>query len=88
MKPVDPQRALLQALGVRYPTLVVTTIATQPWASVTFTGARHVLSCMGEADLTGIEEEEFTLRNHIVADIVYCRDGDRTILEALTIEAA
>lgn len=87
MRRADPHRALLRALTARYPGLLVLASSTEPWASVTFTGARHRLVCGSGPSLTRIEEEEFTLPGHIVADIGVEREGDRTVIEALTIEA-
>ncbi len=68
----------------------------RPWASVTFTGARHWFSLsVGPARADQIAarlpDAEFDLPGHLVADIVVTgtrSDGDRTILdiEALTVE--
>lgn len=68
----------------------------RPWASVTFTGARHWVSLsVGPARADEIAailpEFEFDLPGHLVADIVVTGtkpDGDRTLLEieALTVE--
>jgi hypothetical protein len=76
--------------------------ASRRWASITFSGERHLLDLRltGEdavraADrfLDGLSEREFDLRGHIVADIALVRDvrdGDdvRLTLEALTVEAS
>lgn len=88
MRRADPHRALIRALTVRYPGLLVLASRSEPWASVTFTGARHVLTCAAGPDLTGIGEEEFPLPGHIVADVIVGREGERITIEALTIEAA
>ncbi|MBS0503938.1 MAG: hypothetical protein JSS55_09100 [Proteobacteria bacterium] len=85
MKRADPQRALLRALAIRYPGLCVDDAKTEAWASATFTGARHVLACAG-ADVSGIEEAEFSLPGHLVADIAARQENSRLIIEALTIE--
>ena len=76
-------------------------LASRPWASITFAGERHglVLCLPGpgaqaaiDAFLDGLEDREFALRGHVVADIEATgihRDGDgqiRLTLEALTIE--
>lgn len=83
----DPHRALLRALGRAYPGLEVLESRSEPWASVTFLGARHLFHCKAGIDLAGIEEAEFALSGHVVADISACSDGDRIRIEALTIEA-
>jgi hypothetical protein len=71
-----------------------------PWASVTFSGARHALTVslagpgaglMADAFLEGLGDREFTIPGHIVADVAVadCADrDDSTILrlEILTIE--
>jgi hypothetical protein len=66
------------------------------WASVTFTGARHRLeirlpTCALAMFEDGLEEAEFALRGHLLADIAIAdsrTEGDTTVLgiEALTIE--
>jgi hypothetical protein len=71
------------------------------WASVTFSGERHRLrvylggagaAAAADAFLDGLDEREFALRGHILADIALVgdeREGDavRLTLEALTVEA-
>ena len=88
MRRADPHRALIRALVARYPGLLVLAGSSQPWASVTYTGARHTLTCAAGVDLSGIEEEQFALPGHILADIAAERAGDRVMIEALTIEEA
>lgn len=88
MRRADPHRALIRALVARYPGLLVLAGQSEPWASVTYTGARHTLTCAADSDLTGIEEEEFALPGHIVVDIAAEGSGDRVVIEALTIEDA
>lgn len=88
MRRADPHRALIRALVARYPGLLVLAGTSEPWASVTYTGARHTLTCGAGPDLAGIEEAEFALPGHIVADIGFERNDDRLMIEALTIEAA
>jgi hypothetical protein len=67
------------------------------WASVTFTGARHLLTLEGagspalDAWLAGLPEAEFALRGNLVADLVVesvRREGGVVafLLEVLTIE--
>jgi hypothetical protein len=87
MRRADPHRALIRALTTRYPGLLVLASRSEPWASVTFTGARHELTCEGAPDLKGIEEAELTLPGHVVADVHATRSGGRICIEALTIEA-
>lgn len=77
------------------------TIVSRPWASITFSGERHRLSlCLPgpgaqaavDAFLDGLEDRDFALRGHILADIEATgiqRDADgqiRLTLEALTVE--
>ena len=87
MRRADPHRALIRALVPRYPGLLILTSATEPWASATFTGARHRLLCAAGMDLTGAEEAEFSLPNHIVADLSWEAEANGLVIEALTIEA-
>lgn len=76
-------------------------VASRPWASITFSGERHRVSlCLPgpgaqaavDAFLDGLEDREFALRGHVLADIETTgvqRDPDgqlRLILEALTVE--
>jgi hypothetical protein len=66
------------------------------WASVTFTGTRHKVTLSVDSAAAarfrdGIEEAEFNLPGHILADIAVvsqAREGDevRIALEALTVE--
>lgn len=88
MRSADPHRALLRALAARYPRLEVLASTADPWASATFTGARHSLTCAPGADLTGIEEEEFALPGHIVADVTVRIEAAGCVVEMLTIESA
>lgn len=87
MRRADPHRALIRAFTARYPGLLVLASRSEPWASVTFTGARHELTCASGVDLAGIEDEEFSLPGHIVADVRATRAGPHVMIEALTIEA-
>lgn len=88
MRRADPHRALLRALTARYPGLLVLASRSEPWASVTFTGARHILTCAAGAKLAGIEDAEFLLPGHVVADISVCPEDKHVIIEALVIEDA
>lgn len=102
----DPGEELKRALGVNFVDfggpIDIKEVATRPWASITFAGARHHfrLNLRGEgaaaaadAFLTGLSEREFRLRGHILADIALIEDvrdegSIRLTLEALTVEAA
>lgn len=86
MRRADPHRALLRVLIARYPGLMVLTSRTEPWASATFVGARHMLTCGGTPDLKGIEDAQFDLPGHILADISVERGANGILIEALTIE--
>jgi hypothetical protein len=76
-------------------------LTSRPWASITFAGERHALVlCLPgpgaqaavDAFLDGLEDREFALRGHVLADIEAVgirRDADgqiRLSLEALTVE--
>lgn len=76
-------------------------LTSRRWASITFSGERHrlVLCVPGpgaqaavDAFLDGLEDREFALRGHVLADIEAAgieRDADgqiRLTLEALTLE--
>lgn len=92
----DAHAALIRALNVRAPTLAIIGSSSTRWASVTFTGARHIVHCrIPQADLaafaSGLDVAEFTLPGHIVADIVIERTervDDSAVIEiqALTVE--
>ena len=67
------------------------------WASVTFNGARHLLTLAAHASpaldawLIALPEAEFALRGHLVADLTVesvHREGDAVtaLLEVLTVE--
>lgn len=92
----DPHRRLIRALierggaGCRYDRGGST-----PWASATFTGARHAIVLAlphGAADgFADLGEAEFAIPGHLVADIAVAArndgpDGARLTIEALTIE--
>ena len=80
--------------------LVVEDICSRSWASVTFSGARHELTLrlegegaesIAESFLAGLDDAEFALGGHIMADIALAwqerRPGCvRLGLEALTVE--
>lgn len=98
-KLADPGRALSRALLSELSGLQIERASATPWASGTFTGARHEIG--GRVAGAGAEARtrdfttragaiEFALPSHIVADIVVRahRAGDamRIEIEALTIE--
>lgn len=83
---IDARRALLRALRARWPGLVLRTADSEPWASITFTGERHRLVFAPGVDLAGIEEAEFALQGHLVADIVAKVNAAEITIEALTIQ--
>jgi hypothetical protein len=67
-----------------------------PWASATFSGARHhfVLLVPGKAEPAGLarlDQREFDLPGHLVADILLSErvdeaEASRIAIEALTVE--
>lgn len=73
---------------------------TEPWASATFTGARHrfAIDILGPraaaADIAGLlAESDYALPGHLVADLAVTAranrtDGARIEIEALTLVAA
>lgn len=94
-------RAVAAAFAEHGASTMIEEIAGTPWASVTFSGARHrlVLRLSGplagaaaDAVLPDLGEREFTLPGHILIDIAcdaQARVGGDVLLtlEALTIEA-
>ena len=86
MRRADPHRALIRALVARYPGLLILASAAEPWASATFTGARHELRFDPNIDLAGLEEMDLPLPGHLVADICWRAEANAIVIEALTIE--
>jgi hypothetical protein len=97
----DPGKALARALAsLDFPNfsgaVSAERLASRPWASGTFSGARHFLSLLlegpgaGEAAaafLAGIADHQFALDGHVVADIS-CGECEHWELSArLTLEA-
>lgn len=102
----DAATALLRALGARFAgfegTFRIEEVSSRCWASVTFSGARHRIrfslaganaGAAADAFVEALEETEFDLRGHILADIALIgeeRDpaGERAQLtiEGLTVE--
>ena len=87
MRRADPHRALIRALAMRCPGLLVLASTSEPWASATFTGARHELRCDLGVNLNGAEEADLPLPGHLVADLSWRVEGTGLVIEALTIEA-
>lgn len=92
----DATSSLICALSVNFVNFELREIRSRSWASATFTGVRHELAlCVSEAEadafLDGLEDREFDLRGHILADIALIEksieaDGALLRLEAITIE--
>ena len=82
----DPHRALARALTRLQPGWTLLSSEATPWASVTFSGTRHVLHYRGTAPDIVLGEQEFALPGHLVADITAAVAGDMIVIEALTIE--
>jgi hypothetical protein len=96
--------ALKRALRVHFVHLgaavAIESLASRPWASITFSGERHRLvlcipgpgaAAAADAFLDGLAERDFALSGHVLADIVLAERCDedeqvRLILEALTVE--
>jgi hypothetical protein len=82
--------------------VAIESLASRPWASVTFSGERHRLAlCLpgpgaaaaADAFLDGLAERDFALRGHVLADILLverCEEDEqvRLVLEALTVEGS
>lgn len=93
----DAARALIAALAATALTahiiLNVADIEERPWASATFSGARHVVTVNLDGDdaaidrwLAALPEAQFAMRHHIVADIaVAARSAGGATIEALTV---
>lgn len=88
MRRADPHRALCRALAARYPGLTLVEGHGEDWVSATFAGVRHILIFTGDDALSGIEDADFPLPGHFVADIAARRENGRVVVEALTIEEA
>lgn len=91
------ERALVRGAAEAGVVLNVAAATATPWASVTFTGARHRLTMVAPGSssldcwLAGLAEAEFRLRGHLVADLVVATAIDSSgfaeiTLEALTVE--
>lgn len=98
----DAASALRRAIRGRFLSHAVTFVnfRSWPWASVTFSGARHELflrltgegtAAAADAFLADLDCAEFHLRGHILADIVATgrtdlADSVEIAIEALTVE--
>lgn len=91
------ERALLASAEAAGCPVAITEADLTRWASVTFTGARHMLTLKGAASsalsrwIAALPEAEFALRGHLLADLnveAVRREGaDVTVmLEVLTVE--
>ena len=96
-------RAILARAGEHRDRIFLSHIRSVDWQSLTFMGERHTLDLVFSGDaaealmhqtLGGIEEAEFDIRGHLVADItIGCEplardDGSLCVtLEALTVAA-
>lgn len=91
------ERALVRSAADAGVLLAVTAATAAPWASVTFTGARHRLTVAAaespslDSWLADLPDAEFRLRGHLVADAaVVCTthtiDLAEVTLELLTVE--
>jgi hypothetical protein len=94
---VQLERAVMRSAVEAGVLLSVTAASATPWASVTFTGARHRLNLVAARSssldnwLAGLAETEFRLRGHLVADLAIAAAIDaaesvEVTLEALTVE--
>jgi hypothetical protein len=94
----------IEAHFTKLKSFTIEEIRSRSWASATFTGMRHKLTfriegegadTAADAFLGNLEETEFELRGHILADITllsqsrsFCSEGSlvRISIEALTVE--
>ena len=95
----DPHRELIKALATHLGPINDLTAQTRDWASVMFTGMRHLCqfsvpwSAEIETLLSNLADAELPMRDHFVADlrVIAMRRVDdvcHVSLEALTIEEA
>jgi len=94
---IDPHTRLIRALIARSENRATLRHGeSEAWASVTFTGARHLLRLampaeMADAFAAELDAHEFAIPGHIVADIAVtarhkAATGTTLEIEALTIE--
>lgn len=100
----DATTALNDVICANFTNIVMEEIRSRSWVSATFTGVRHEFTFRAEGEpaeaeaelfLDGLEDAEFQLDGHILADIsLVSRTVDpagssvRISLEALTLEDA
>jgi len=93
----DVATQLARAIEASRPGAIVLARESRPWASVTFSGARHRLTLDAgaapglDAWLSALPEREIPLRGHLVADVAVAsteqrEDGARVVIEVLTVE--
>lgn len=93
----DAQTLLLRALRTSADMPPVSVAHSEAWASATFAGARHrlelapVAATSADRFASGLQEAEYRLPGHLVADIAVAartvtRDGVALTIEALTVE--
>jgi 2-phospho-L-lactate transferase/gluconeogenesis factor (CofD/UPF0052 family) len=100
----DATTALIDAISVNFVNFAVEDIRSRSWVSATFSGVRHELTFTAEGEgaqaaadlfLHGLEEREFDLSGHVLADIALVSQSTgagaqgplvRISLEALTLE--
>ena len=94
-------RALVERMGTQSDRILLSEIQSVDWQSLTFTGETHVLRLRvpgPDADLLvgrlthGIEDAEFSIPGHLVADIIVAGGLNRALdgsikleIEALTV---
>ena len=93
----DPHPRLVRALTSRGGGVAPVAASSRPWASITFTGARHDLTFdlppdAAERMAAGLDEGALAIPGHLVADIAVvartpCPQGVRLRIEAWTLEA-
>lgn len=81
------ERLLRELRELAGPLAEIVSHAEAPWASITFTGARHRLLCATGVALAGAEDAELPLPGHFVADLCWRTEANGVVIEALTIEA-
>lgn len=83
----DVHRHLSRALVAKLPGLELVEGGSTPWASITFSGERHLFRFAGPGPAPDLAEAEFQLPGHIVADIACRSEAGQIAIEVLTIAA-